>query len=75
MIELPSNLDLQLGMPRHGVIINGNSTIGRDKFAILCQHQRIDFQRARFDTARSRKQFSNRLGQLRPLVLAKVCGD
>ncbi len=44
MIELTCNFDLELGMPRDGVIINRDAAIGRDEFAAFGQRQRIDFK-------------------------------
>ena len=55
MIELACDFDSQFRVPANGVIINGDSTIGRNEFAAFGQHQRIDFQRARFHAARSGK--------------------
>ncbi|KAG0506348.1 MAG: hypothetical protein Udaeo_02700 [Candidatus Udaeobacter sp.] len=64
MIELTCNLDLELGMPPNGVIINRDAAIGRDELAGFGQHQRINLQRTRFDAARGGKQFSDRFIQL-----------
>ena len=64
MIELARDFDFQLRMPRHGVIINRDAAIGCDELAVFGQHQRIDFQRPRFDAARGGKQFSDRFSQL-----------
>ena len=55
MIELTRNLDFQFRVPRDGVIINRDAAIGGDELAIFRQHERIDFNRAGFDTARRKK--------------------
>ena len=68
VIELTCNLNLQLGMPRNGVIINRDAAIGREELAVFGQHQRIDFQRTRLDAARCVEQFSDRLIQLLRII-------
>ena len=68
MIELARNLDPELGMPPDGVIINRDAAIGRHELAAFGQHQRIDFQRTRFDAARRGEQFSDRLIQLLRII-------
>ncbi len=55
MIELACNLDFQLGMSHHRVIVNGDAAIGGDELSIFGQHQWINFERTGFNTARSGK--------------------
>ena len=59
MIEFSRNFNTEFRVTRYGVIVNRDPTIGRDELATFGQHQRIDFQRSRFDAARSSKQSSN----------------
>ena len=51
MIEFSRDFNSQLRMSRHGVIINRDSAISGHELAVLGQHQRIDFQRARLNAA------------------------
>ena len=51
VIKLACDLDPELRMSRHGVIINRDSAISGHELAVLGQHQRIDFQRARLNAA------------------------
>jgi len=55
MIELTCNLNPQLRMTRNRVIIDRDPAIGRDELAALGEHQRVDFQRARFNAVRTGK--------------------
>ena len=71
MIELARNFNPQFWVSRGGVVINRDPAIGCDELAVFRQHQRIDLQRARFNAARSGKQFSNHLGELLRMRLRK----
>ena len=71
MIELARNFDSQFRVTRHGVIIYRNAAIGCDEFTTFGQHQRIDFQRPRFNGARGGKQLPDGIGELRCLLWRK----
>ena len=55
MIKFACNLDAELWMSRDSVIIDRDPAIGRNEFAVFRKRERINFQRARFDGARSSK--------------------
>src|SRR5581483_5740959 len=71
MIELARNFDSQLGVTRHGVIVNRNAAIGCDEVPAFGQDEGIDFQRPRFNGARCGKQPADGLGELRGLLWRK----
>ena len=49
MIEFARELDVELGVPQDGVVIDRDAAVGGNELAGFGERERIDLQRARFD--------------------------
>ena len=72
MIQLTRNVDPQVRMPNHGIIIDRDPAIGGHNLALLCYYERIDFQRPGFNTAGGGEELSNSTPRSGPLASEKV---